>query len=200
MLELLDETGARRVAGSWTGGTDGGELVVTTLDIPSRPLLRYRTGDLVEIDYAPCPCGVRTPVLRTRGRAQDVLVLSGSGIRQDDLEAALWDEPLPGTTIFNYMLVVRGRGVVCLVTTDRAPEDGWTTHVTDRLRPLFDGYDVAVRPVKKLPPLASLGQYLGWKLSRVLDLNDERNWARLPEPIHSIVKATLAEVQSAVRS
>ena len=51
-----------------------------------------------------------------------------------------------------------------------------------------------MRPVEKLPPLASLGQYLGWKLSRVLDLNDEANWGRLPEPIGGLVAESLRQL------
>src|SRR5262249_33200852 len=53
LLELHDERGARLV----DGGRDEGELVVTTLDLLGRPLLRYRTGDLIEVDSEPCPCG-----------------------------------------------------------------------------------------------------------------------------------------------
>ena len=37
-------------------GTEG-ELVVTNLGRLGSPLLRYRTGDLVCVDPAPCPCG-----------------------------------------------------------------------------------------------------------------------------------------------
>lgn len=56
LLELHDDTGTRPVDGS----ADRGELVVTTLDLPARPLLRYRTGDRVEITGETCACGVRT--------------------------------------------------------------------------------------------------------------------------------------------
>ncbi|CAL2064289.1 MULTISPECIES: phenylacetate--CoA ligase family protein [Streptomyces] len=190
LLELHDDTGTRPVDGS----ADRGELVVTTLDLPARPLLRYRTGDRVEITGEPCACGVRTPVLRTLGREQDVVALSGNGVRQNDLEAALWSTELPGHTVFNYMLVVRDRGVVLLVTTDGTPDETWNAVVAERLAPLFPGLAVSVRPVETLPPLASLGQYLGWKLSRVLDLNDERNWARLPEPINAVVAESLRQL------
>jgi phenylacetate-CoA ligase len=158
-------------------------------------LLRYRTGDLVEVDGTPCPCGVRTPILRTLGRSQDLLVLDRTGIRQNDLEAAVWEEPLPEATVFNYMVVVRGDRIIFLVTFDGAEDGAWTDVLSRRLEALFgEGYRLTVRPVEKLPPLASLGQYLGWKLSRVLDLNDEKNWGRLPSPIDAVVKQTLSEI------
>ncbi|MFG2605966.1 phenylacetate--CoA ligase family protein [Streptomyces sp. NPDC048514] len=191
LLELADDSGIRPVDGS----PDRGELVVTTLDLLSRPLLRYRTGDRVEIVADPCPCGVRTPVLRTLGREQDVVTLAGNGIRQNDLEAALWSAPLPDHTVFNYMLVVRDRSVVLLVATDGEPDTAWCEGLARRLGPLFTGLTVTVRAVETLPPLASLGQYLGWKLARVLDLNDEANWGRLPEPVDALVAESLRRVE-----
>lgn len=194
LLELHTDAGTRLVTQDGTG-TDRGELVVTTLDLSARPLLRYRTGDLVEVDHTPCACGLHLPVLRTQGRAQDVLLLDEHGLRQNDLEDALWGEPLPDSTVFNYMLVVRESSAVLLVTTTGAPDGPWTDVLADRLGPVLGAMRVVVRPVDTLPPLASLGQYLGWKLSRVLDLGDEANWSRLPEPILGIVRETLEAVR-----
>ncbi|WP_405660259.1 hypothetical protein OG379_06455 [Streptomyces sp. NBC_01166] len=188
VLELTDDTGTRFIEGS----PDRGELVVTTLDMQARPLLRYRTGDLVEIPGTPCPCGVATPLLRTLGRSQDLIVLEGNGIRQNDFEAGLWPEEHTGPTVLNYMLVIRGTAIVCLATTDVPVDEAWSRATAERIGGLFPGYELVLRPVETLPPLASLGQYLGWKLSRVLDLNDARNWDRLPAPIRGVVEASLA--------
>ncbi len=196
LLELLDDDGIRVVDGS----SDRGELVVTTLDLPARPLIRYRTGDLVEVDGEPCPCGLLPPVLRTLGREQDVLTMAGGGVRQEDFEAALWSDPLaggqPGPTVLNYMLVLRGTDVVCLVTTDEVPGLGWPQVTARRLSGLFEGRNLVVRSVESLPPLASLGSYVGWKLSRVLDLGDPRMWERLPAPIDVVVRETLASIEA----
>lgn len=190
VLELETDHGVVRVDG---GEPQRGKLVVTTLDLPARPLLRYQTGDLVEMRTGSCACGLRLPILRTLGRAKDRLVLENNGITQEDLETALWSEPLETGTVFNYMLVVQGKSVVFLVTADQ--EQGpWTEAIAERLHPLFEGYQLVVRQVDKLPPLASLGQYLGWKLSRVLDLGEAKAWDRLPEPIRALVRTTLDEV------
>lgn len=194
LFELRDDDGIRIVDGSWSGR---GELVVTTLDLPARPLVRYCTGDLVEVNAEPCGCGLAMPVMRTLGRAQDVLTMTGSGVRQEDLEEALWaSDELPGPVVLNYMLVIKDDDIVCLITTDREGDDAWTAEVAGRVGALFEGRNVAVRQVDSLPPLATLGSYVGWKLSRVLDLGDPGMWDRLPAPIGEVVARTLADIEA----
>jgi phenylacetate-CoA ligase len=56
-----------------------GELVITNLDRAGMPVLRYRTGDLVELTTEPCPCGrsfarIKGGVL---GRADDMIIVRG---------------------------------------------------------------------------------------------------------------------------
>jgi phenylacetate-CoA ligase len=54
---------------------DLGEIIVTNLYSPAMPLIRYRTGDMGELDDRPCPCGRSLPVLkRVEGRRTDFLV------------------------------------------------------------------------------------------------------------------------------
>lgn len=195
LFELADDRGIRPV----TGGPDSGELVVTCLDLPARPLLRYRTGDLVEVSGTPCPCGVALPVMRTLGRAEDVIGLADRGVRQEDVESVLWPENGAefDFTVLNYMLVLRGPDVVCLLTTDREPEEPGLDAVRRRLAPLFDGHSISVRTVPALPPLAFLGSYLGWKLSRLVDLDDAATTDRLPPPIAEVVSDSLARIEAA---
>jgi phenylacetate-CoA ligase len=187
LLELHTEDGIRTVDGT----SDHGELVVTTLDLPARPLLRYRTGDLVEVDGKPCACGLALPVMRTQGRAQDVLMMPGGTVRQNDLEAALWADGVPGPMVLNYMLVIRGEEIVCLVTTNQPADTTWASETAQRLGVLFPTQRLTVRPVDVLSPLSSLSGDLGWKLSRVLDLGDERMWCRLPAPVAAVVRETV---------
>lgn len=189
ILELIDDRGIRLIDGS----PDTGELVVTTLDLPSRPLLRYRTGDLITVDGARCPCGLALPVVHTKGRANDVLALPGGAMTQEDFEAALWPPHLPGPTILNYMLIVGRHTIICLVTTDLPVDHEWASATAVRIRPLFPPYGVVVRPIAALSPLASLSGDLGWKLSRVLKLDDEKAWDRLPASMKNVVEAAFAD-------
>jgi phenylacetate-CoA ligase len=192
LLELHDERGTRLVSDR----PDSGELVVTTLDLPARPLVRYRTGDLVEMTGEPCRCGLALPVIRTLGRRQDVITLGGVNVRQEDFEATLWSCAGAGPAVLNYMLVVRGQDVVCLVTTDQPPSDVWVTATTDRLGASFAGRRFGIGVVDTLPPMATMGSYVGWKLSRVLDLDDARTWSTLPAPIEAVLRETLQQVEA----
>lgn len=187
VLELLDERGVRVV----DGAADSGELVVTTLDLPGRPLLRYRTGDLIEVVGTPCACGLALPVMRTRGRESDVLAFAGGTVRQEDVESALWVDGSPDATVLNYMLVIREDEIVCLVTTDVLPDNGWADRTASRIAHVFPAHHLTVRPVEVLSPLTTLSGDLGWKLSRVLDLGDIGAWSRLPTSLSHVVKETL---------
>lgn len=59
-----------------------GELVVTNLGRWGMPVLRYRTGDLVERITEPCPCGRTLARIRggVLGRADDMLIVRGVNV------------------------------------------------------------------------------------------------------------------------
>jgi phenylacetate-CoA ligase len=52
-----------------------GEIVVTHLDTPEMPFIRYRTGDSGALSSQPCSCGRALPLLdRIEGRKSDFIV------------------------------------------------------------------------------------------------------------------------------
>jgi phenylacetate-CoA ligase len=58
-----------------------GELVLTTLTKEGTPLVRFRTGDLCRLHFAPCPCGRTTARLsRIAGRCDEVVIVKGVNI------------------------------------------------------------------------------------------------------------------------
>lgn len=68
-----------------------GELVITNLGRVGFPVLRYRTGDIVRVDTAPCPCG-RTFTRFDGGviaRADDMVVVRGVNIYPAAIESLL---------------------------------------------------------------------------------------------------------------
>jgi len=75
ILEVVDDEGNE------VGDGGLGEVVVTTLGVEGMPLLRYKTGDLCHVHYAPCACGRDSarlgPVV---GRKQQMIKFKGTTI------------------------------------------------------------------------------------------------------------------------
>ncbi len=58
-----------------------GELVLTTISREATPLVRFRTGDLTSLDFAPCACGrTLVRISRIAGRTDNVVVVKGINI------------------------------------------------------------------------------------------------------------------------
>ena len=75
--ELIDpETGT---AVAMDDGAHG-ELVLTHLRHRAAPLLRFRTGDHVEVRTSPCRCGRTSPRIRCIGRTDDMLIVRGVNV------------------------------------------------------------------------------------------------------------------------
>lgn len=99
LVEVLDpETGAPVPEG------ERGEMVLTTLRKRARPLIRFRTGDVVSVTTEPCRCGRTSLRLKgVHGRLDDMLIIKGVNLFPGDVEAVVRQEPaLTG----EYRLVV----------------------------------------------------------------------------------------------
>ncbi|MDD3763163.1 MAG: hypothetical protein PHP86_07725 [Nevskiales bacterium] len=72
VLELLDDTGQPVPEG------EIGHVVLTTLNNPLMPLIRYRLGDMARARPGRCVCGSALPMLESfEGRADDALRMPG---------------------------------------------------------------------------------------------------------------------------
>lgn len=73
ITEILDDSGNPVAEG------ESGELTITTLGVEAMPLLRFKTGDIVQAHDEPCPCGRNTmrlgPVI---GRKQQMIKYKGT--------------------------------------------------------------------------------------------------------------------------
>jgi phenylacetate-CoA ligase len=67
-----------------------GELVLTSLTKEAFPMIRYRTGDLTSLEFAPCKCG-RTMVRmnKTMGRSDDMLIIKGVNVFPSQIRTVL---------------------------------------------------------------------------------------------------------------
>ena len=87
--EVIDpETGRPSIDGR-------GELVITNLGRTGSPLLRYRTGDLVEADRIPHASGRNWLRLKGGivGRTDDMLIIRGNNVFPSSIEAIVREFP-----------------------------------------------------------------------------------------------------------
>lgn len=67
-----------------------GELVLTTLRKAARPVIRFRTGDIVSYTTEPCKCGRTALRLHgIHGRLDDMLIIKGVNVFPSDIEAII---------------------------------------------------------------------------------------------------------------
>lgn len=83
LVEVLDPKTGEPVADG-----ERGELVLTTLKKSARPMIRFRTNDIVSFTKEPCRCG-RTSMrmLGVHGRLDDMLIIKGVNVFPSDVEA-----------------------------------------------------------------------------------------------------------------
>jgi phenylacetate-CoA ligase len=76
-VELIDPRHATSLA--WDTGAVG-ELVYTHLQREAMPLVRFRSGDVVEVLGTACACGRTTPRIRVLGRSDDMFIVRGVNV------------------------------------------------------------------------------------------------------------------------
>jgi phenylacetate-CoA ligase len=63
-----------------------GEMVLTTLLKAARPMIRFRTGDIVTRFPDECPCGRTFSRFVVQGRIDDMFIVSGVNVFPSDVE------------------------------------------------------------------------------------------------------------------
>jgi phenylacetate-CoA ligase len=90
IAEVLDPNTGRAVPEGKKG-----ELVITNLGRIGSPVIRYKTGDLVQPSYQPCPCG--RPFLRLQGgvlgRVDDMVIVRGVNVFPGAIENVIREFP-----------------------------------------------------------------------------------------------------------
>lgn len=136
-----------------------GELVLTNLGRLGSPLIRYRTGDIVQADTEPCPCG--RSLLRLKGgilaRADDMVTIRGNNVYPGAVEAVLRSLPW----IVEYRADVRHHEglAVLILTVEPASENlgesaTLTEQITQRVKDALN-----FRPEVQLVPAGTLPRF-----------------------------------------
>ncbi len=80
-----------------------GELVFTSITKEAFPLLRYRTKDICQLNYEPCPCGrTHVKMCKPMGRSDDMLIIRGVNVFPSQIETVLLNQGYSA----NYQIIV----------------------------------------------------------------------------------------------
>lgn len=77
ITELLDPDSGKIIP--WEKGA-GGEMVYTAIGRRASPLVRFRSGDYIEVIDTECSCGRTGPKIRCTGRTDDMLIVRGANV------------------------------------------------------------------------------------------------------------------------
>ncbi|AZF30855.1 Phenylacetate-coenzyme A ligase [Pseudomonas sp. R4-35-07] len=158
--------------GESLGDSGEGELCVTMLIDGVKPLIRYRTGDLVSIQKSLKNPIAHAQVMKVVGRVKDAMTLNGKAFTAGHIEQAL----LEGVEqCLGYQVVincVNGRDTVIakmemsrFYTGDRSQ---LTFLVRERVRERL-GVDATIMIVDDLDDHVNLGSWFSWKEARIVD-------------------------------
>jgi phenylacetate-CoA ligase len=165
IVEVLDPD-----SGASLGTTGTGELCITTVVAGVKPLIRYRTGDIVKITDTTCDCELPGPRIDVVGRVLDRIDLGRGRYLASDIEEAVLDG-VTGCVGFQIVIdqfdgsdhvTVR---LEMLPGTDIAP---LTAGVLERFADRF-GVTSAVEYVDEVDQVTSTGAFVSWKAARILD-------------------------------
>jgi phenylacetate-CoA ligase len=97
-----------------------GVLTITSLAHDVMPLVRYVTGDLIEVYPAPCTCGRTSPTIRVLGRAADTISMAGRTITPSALVDACYEFiNAVGARVFFVVVLKRGIELLVEIPTPR---------------------------------------------------------------------------------
>ncbi|HSV64843.1 MAG TPA: hypothetical protein VLJ59_02905 [Mycobacteriales bacterium] len=149
-----------------------GELVDTTLNNYARPLLRFGTGDLVDVPAEPCPCGLPLPTLRIHGRRTDGIALHGQALDEHLVGSLVYDDP----RLTGYLIQMLGDGSGGRLVLEKdvdvaAADDELVAAVSRRFAATGIQWDQVV-VVSQLPATSkSGGSQKSWKRTNVVTLS-----------------------------
>jgi phenylacetate-CoA ligase len=151
ILETIDPETLEPVDGE-------GELVVTNIVGAAMPIIRYRTGDIVTLSDAPCPCGLNLSHIKISGGRVADFVLTDQGKWVVGYSFIYICRSVKGIVKFQVRQEKMGEIRILLVTDENFPPDG-TAQVEKAARARLDSTDkIIVELVDDIPPAPS-GKY-----------------------------------------
>lgn len=112
-----------------------GELVFTHLTTEGIPLVRFRQGDLVRMETAPCACGRTAPrIMEALGRTDEMLKIKDTSVYPRQIEDAIME--VPGVEVYVVEVDIDEGGRERILVRVSAPEgpENVTELVRDRVK------------------------------------------------------------------
>jgi phenylacetate-CoA ligase len=160
-------------------GVRRGELVVTSLYQGSKPLVRYRTGDLVCLDE-PVPGPYPSTTLRPLGRIRDVLPLAGRAVTAYEIEDAIFRRV---RGVLDYQLLIGEQDGEDFLTVRLETADEAARHAID-ISALVAGIREELGVASqvrydRLDAITGTGAMVSWKAARIQDCRGAEEPERL---------------------
>jgi phenylacetate-CoA ligase len=132
-----------------------GEVIATNLFSAAMPIIRYRTGDIGELESAPCPCGRGLPRLkRVEGRQTDFLV-TPSGKIVHALAVIYAVREISSIQKFQVLQDDSMRVVIRVVTTAEFSREDRQRLLAKAAIALGQEVEITVDEVAEIPPAPS---------------------------------------------
>ena len=178
IFELIDPNGDEALPLEGTG-----ELCVTMLVPGAKPLIRYRTGDLVTIKRNPNAALEDQLSIFVHGRTKDQLIINGENISPKVIETALLQHV---DRCLGYQVQIQSQNNIDQVSAylemskysemDRSDVERKSTEAISKALNM----NVAVKITDNLEEYANLGSWFSWKEARIVDhRNGEKSSPKL---------------------
>lgn len=122
-----------------------GDVVVTYLNNPAMPLIRYKIGDIGSITEEMCPCGRKLPLMKNIvGRSADIVVLPDGRLL---LPTELVSVMNHYTKISNFQIIQENKR---LIVVNYAKHLGFTSNILEEIKKEYGillGNDIEVKLV-----------------------------------------------------
>jgi phenylacetate-CoA ligase len=129
IAEILDENDQPVTA------NDVGELTITTLGVEGMPLLRFKTGDMVQAHTEACSCGRNTmrlgPVV---GRKKQMIKYKGTTLYPPAMDNILNDFSEVESYIIEISSNTIGTDEICIKIAVKSPTDKLLSQIKDHFR------------------------------------------------------------------
>lgn len=152
------------------GDTGKGELCLTMLVDGIKPLVRYRTGDYVEIykTEKPEPYDLRINII---GRTKDRIQLNGKMFSAFDIESSILDHVI---RCYGYQIIIDTKNAedyleIKLEFAENTPNIGAMVAAVRISCAEQFGINVNVEIVNELDQVVSTAAFVSWKAARIVD-------------------------------